>query len=188
MDYLERLDKIIDDLEKEANKLDGISELSRQLASMADEVAAEKKEVIDVSGEIKKISTEFDSNIGDLKSLVNSSSTNIGSNIREFREDFAIGKEENKKNADEIKNKIDFDHKEVLDALNSISNSFSEKQDALISELHETKEAIVEEAAGLKASIEGYQVKNEKTDKLHTILLVIAVLLALISCCIPFIQ
>ena len=188
MDYLERLDKIIDDLEKEANKLDGISELSRQLASMADEVAAEKKEVIDASGEIKKISSEFDSNIGDLKALIYNSSTNIGSNIRELRDDFAIGKEENKKATDEIKNKIDLDHKEVLDALNSISKSISEKQDALISELHETKEAIVEEVSDLKVDIEGYQAKNEKTDKLHTILLGIAVLLALISCCIPFIQ
>ena len=40
----------------------------------------------------------------------------------------------------------------------------------------------------LKNEIETFRSNNEKTEKLHTILISIAILLSLVSCCLPFVH
>lgn len=148
MDYLERLDKAVDSLEKEADKISGLSALAKAFGEAADELSAEKREVKDAIHTLKMWSEEQEQSI---KRAVES----VENGIRE-----------SKKKVDEVKNHFDTE-------LQSIGKSIDEGKSEL---------------SIIKEELQNQQIKNEKTDRMHTILIAVAILASIISCCIPFIQ
>ena len=148
MDYLERLDKALDSLEKEADKISGLSALAKAFGEAADELSAEKREVKDAIHTLKLWSEEQEQS------------------IKRAAESVENGIRESKEKVDEVKNHFDTE-------LKTIGKTLDEEK---------------AELTNIKEELKNQQIKNEKTDRMHTALIAIALLASIISCCIPFIQ
>ena len=62
MDYLERLDKALEALEKEADRMTGLAKLSSTLGEVADELSAEKRQIKDAAQDLKIATDTIDKN------------------------------------------------------------------------------------------------------------------------------
>ena len=68
MDYLERLDKALEALEKEADRMTGLAKLSSTLGEVADELSAEKRQIKDATQDLRIATETIEKNTKELLS------------------------------------------------------------------------------------------------------------------------
>lgn len=138
MDYLERLDQALESLEKEADKLTGLSKLSNTLGEVADELSSEKRQIKDAIQELSIAKVSIDNNTKELLKKSDVIEETLDKQFEAVNDSFTDNARDLEKKKELIDNKIDNSQKLVQDKIERQSRELGKKVDSSQSKVQDT--------------------------------------------------